>query len=125
MMKIDPLTGKFVHPLIVMKRENPGRYEKVLAKMSESRKNLYRKERRRMLFGMARLSNLSNVVMCKYKTSQVNHRSSALRRGYIIFDDCSEQGGERYNIYYDDSTKRSKLFEKNLIKDGFSVKKWQ
>ena len=41
-----------------------------------------------------------------------------------IMDDCSEQGGERYNIYYDNETKRSPIFERNLLKDGFHLKQW-
>ena len=39
-------------------------------------------------------------------------------------DDCSEQGGERYNIYYDNETQRSSIFEKNLLKDGFQLMQW-
>ena len=35
--------------------------------------------------------------------------------------DCSEGSGERYNIYYNEDTKRSQLFERNLINDGFNV----
>jgi hypothetical protein len=39
-------------------------------------------------------------------------------------EDCSEQGGERYNIYYDGQTSRAPIFEKNLLKDGFKIKEW-
>ena len=39
--------------------------------------------------------------MCPYTKRQTSHRYNALKRGYIIMEDCSEQGGERYNIYYD------------------------
>ena len=37
-------------------------------------------------------------------------------------EDCSESGGERYNIYYDNQTHRSEKFENNLISDGFNVR---
>ena len=63
-------------------------------------------------------------VMGKYNRRQVSHRHNALKRGYIIMEDCSEQGGERYNIYYDNETKRSPIFERNLLKDGFQLKQW-
>ena len=33
-----------------------------------------------------------------------------------------ERFGERYTIYYNDDTERSKLFEKNLVADGFELK---
>jgi hypothetical protein len=39
--------------------------------------------------------------------------------------DCSEQGGERYNIYYDKDTERAEIFERNLIADGFHIKEWK
>jgi hypothetical protein len=54
----------------------------------------------------------------------VCHRYNALRRGYIIMQDCSEQSGERYNIYYEDQTERTPIFERNLQKDGFNLLKW-
>ncbi|MBO4551507.1 MAG: hypothetical protein J5733_12320, partial [Bacteroidaceae bacterium] len=54
--------------------------------------------------------------------SQICRRYSAIKRGYILMEDCSEQGGERYNIYYDDDTERSEKFENNLKNDGFNVK---
>jgi hypothetical protein len=40
-------------------------------------------------------------------------------------EDCSEQSGERYNIYYDDLTDRAPIFERNLIKDGFNLMKYE
>ncbi|MDO4185147.1 MAG: ParB N-terminal domain-containing protein [Bacteroidales bacterium] len=42
------------------------------------------------------------------------------------FDERHEllQGGERYNIYYDDQTERAPIFEKNLLKDGFHLLRW-
>jgi hypothetical protein len=39
-------------------------------------------------------------------------------------EDCTEHGGERYNIYYDNETKRAPIFEKNLLKDGFHLLRW-
>ena len=91
---------------------------------SKERKETIRKEMRRVLYGMERKTRLKCIVMCKYTRRQVAHRYNALKRGYIIMDDCSEQGGERYNIYYDNETKRSPIFERNLLKDGFHLKQW-
>ena len=62
--------------------------------------------------------------MCKYTKRQTSHRYNALKRGYIIMQDCSEHGGERYNIYYDNDTERAPIFERNLINDGFKLLKW-
>jgi hypothetical protein len=62
--------------------------------------------------------------MCPYTKSRTSHRYNALRRGYIVMEDCTEQGGERYNIYYDNETERATIFEQNLINDGFNLLKW-
>ena len=56
-----------------------------------------------------------------YTKSQRNHRYNAIKRGYWVYEDWSEAGGERYNIYYDADTERSQIFEKNLVADGFNV----
>jgi hypothetical protein len=73
---------------------------------------------------MERKTRLRCIVLCKFTKRQVCHRYNALRRGYIIMQDCSEQSGERYNIYYDDQTERTPIFERNLQKDGFNLLKW-
>lgn len=121
----DIRDGKREHPFHVMKRKNPRKYQKYMQRKSEERKETIRKEKLRMVYGLKRKTRLKCVVLCKYTKRQVDHRYNALRRGYIIMEDCSEQGGERYNIYYDDETKRSALFERNLLKDGFKLVKYE
>ena len=120
----DIRDGKREHPARIMKRTNPRKYRKWMERKSEVRRDTIRKERRRVLYGMERKTKLTCIVMCKYTKSQTSHRYNALRRGYIIMEDCSEQGGERYNIYYDNETERSPIFEKNLLKDGFHLLRW-
>jgi hypothetical protein len=121
----DIRDGKREHPARIMKRKNPRKYRQWMKRRSDSRKELIRKEIRRELYGMQRQTKLRCIVLCKYTKSQVSHRYNALKRGYIIFDDNSEKGGERYNIYYDDLTERTPIFEKNLKKDGFNVMKYE
>ena len=121
----DIREGKREHPASIMKRKNPRKYRKWMERRSEARKETIRKETRRVLYGMERKTRLKCIVMCKYTKSQTSHRYNALRRGYIVMDDCTEQGGERYNIYYDEQTERTPLFEKNLLKDGFNVLRWK
>jgi hypothetical protein len=77
-----------------------------------------------MIYGLARKTKLECIMMCKYTRRQVSHRYNALKRGYIIMEDCSEQSGERFNIYYDNQTQRTPIFEKHLIEDGFTLLKW-
>lgn len=117
--------GKREHPFRVMKRKNPRKYRKWMQRKSEERKEAIRKENLRMKYGLDRQTELRCIVLCKYTRRQTAHRYNALKRGYIIMEDCSEQGGERYNIYYDGQTERAPIFERNLINDGFSVMEYQ
>lgn len=113
--------GKREHPARIMKRTNPRKYRKWMERKSQERKETIRKETRRVLYGMERKTRLKCIVMCKYTRSQASHRYNALKRGYIVMEDCTEQGGERYNIYYDNDTQRAPIFERNLVKDGFKI----
>ena len=114
--------GKREHPTRILKRTNPRKYRKWMQRKSEERRETIRKELLRVKYGLERKTRLKAVVMCKYTRRQTSHRYNALRRGYIVMEDCSEQGGERYNIYYDQNTQRSPIFEANLINDGFNVR---
>ena len=112
--------GKREHPIKEIKRKNPRRYKKMMQKRSEERKKTIQKERMRELYGLERKTKL-RLPMTKYTKRQVSHRYNALKRGYYVMLDCSESSGERYNIYYNEDTKRSDYFERNLINDGFKV----
>ena len=120
----DIREGKREHPARIMKRTNPRKYRKWMERKSQERKETIRKEIRRVLYGMERKTRLKCIVMCPYTKRQTSHRYNALKRGYIVMQDCSEQGGERYNIYFDQDTERSPIFEKNLLKDGFHLLRW-
>jgi hypothetical protein len=85
--------GKREHPARIMKRHNPRKYRKWMQRKSEERKETIRKETRRVLYGLQRQTRLKCIVMCKYTKRQTSHRYNALKRGYIIMEDCSEQGG--------------------------------
>ena len=105
--------------LLKMKRENPKKYKATMDKKRQERKESIRKEKMRIIYGLERKTRLKVVVMKPYTHSQTQHRSSALRRGYLLDEDCREGQPGRYVIYYDDETQRSEQFEKNCIADGF------
>ena len=100
------------------------RYNAMVKRRSDERRELIRKERLREIYGLPRKTKL-RLPMNNFTSSQKGHRYNALKRGYFVMADCSEQSGERYNIYYDQDTKRSELFERNLVKDGFKVLNWE
>ena len=106
-----------------LKRTDPKRYKAVKEKRSENRREMIRKEKQRILYGLERKTNLKVVVMKPYTRSQIHHRCNAMKRGYLLDMDCSEGQPGRYVIYYDDETQRSAKFEANCIKDGFIFKR--
>jgi len=120
----DIRDGKREHPARIMRRKNPRKYRQWMQRKSEERKETIRKETRRMIYGLPRQTRLKCIVMCRYTKRQVSHRYNALKRGYILMEDCSDQSGERYNIYYDEQTQRTDIFERNLLKDGFHLAPW-
>ena len=103
-----------------LKRRDPKRYEAVRQMRSMNRREMIAKEKRRIIYGLERKTNLKIVVMKPYTRSQIHHRCNALKRGYLLDVDCSEGQPGRYVIYYDDETERSAKFEANCIKDGFT-----
>ena len=110
--------GEVNHPFKDMPTR---RYNAMRKRQGENRRELIRKEQMRELYGLPRQTRI-RMPMKKYTRSQTCHRCNALKRGYFVMADCSEQSGERYNIYYDNDTMRSEKFEQNLVKDGFTIK---
>ena len=119
----DVREGRRLSPMEELKRRDPKAYEANLRMKSELRKDMIRKEQRRVLYGMERKTKLKVVVLKPYTQSQSHHRYNALKRGYLLDVDCSEGQPGRYVIYYDDDTHRSERFEKNCIADGFRFEK--
>ena len=61
----------------------------------------------------------------KYSASQARRRYIAAHKfNYIIADDCSDEGGHRYSLYYDENTQRNERFEYNSRRAGFEIKRW-
>lgn len=112
--------GKELHFLTAMKQNDPQEYESYCKRIGKNRHRLIQSEHFRMLSGLKRQTKL-HLSLVHYTKRQVAHRSNALKRGYWFYEDCSENGGERFNIYFDNDTVRSLRFEANLRKDGFNV----
>jgi hypothetical protein len=119
----DIKEGRRLSPMEELKRRDPKAYAESLRLKSELRKEMIRKEKQRIIYGLERKTKLKIVVMSPYTNSQAQHRCSALKRGYLLDMDCSEGQPGRYVIYYDDETQRSAKFEANCIKDGFTFKR--
>ena len=109
--------------VLKLKRTNPKKYAERIRKMSEGRKDLIRKEKMRIMYGLERHTTLKIVVMKPYTRSQIYRRHKALEYGYLLDEDCHEGQPGRYVIYYDDQTHRSERFEKNCIANGFTFER--
>lgn len=116
----DALRASGFHPLTHLKETNPRRYKALQKKRSVRRTEQMKQERRRADMGLSQRTNL-HLPQFKFTKRQVNHRYHAYVRGYIL-GDKREKFGERYTIFFDKDTDRSVLFERNLIKDGFTIK---
>ena len=114
-------SGELESPITYIRNTDPKRYDDLLKMKSAKRKELIRKEKLRMVYGLGRKTKLKAVVMKAYTQSQTHHRCSALKRGYLLDVDCSEGTLGRYVIYYDEQTERSEKFEENCRKDGFMI----
>ena len=119
----DVREGRRLSPMEELKQRDPKAYAENMRLKSDLRKEMIRKEKRRVIYGLERKTSLKIVVINPYTRSQTCHRHSALKRGYLLDEDCSEGQPGRYVIYYDDETQRSAKFEANCIKDGFTFKR--
>ena len=108
------------NPLRRMKEDDPERFHAMYRRISADRKALFRSERRRADLSLERRTRL-NLPQFNYTPSQAKHRSSALQRGYIL-GDFRESMGERYTIYWNRDTERTAMFERNLERDGFTLR---
>ena len=50
-----------------------------------------------------------------------------MKCGYVVLDlhDPGSDPSDRMLIYYDNDTRRSTWFERNLLRDGFKVMPWE
>lgn len=116
--------GKLPHPLEVAKQKSPRKYKRAMKEKGERRRALIEAEKRRVKWGLPRKTKLHIVAVKPYTHNQSCRRHNATRRGYILADDCTEGSGNRWVIFFDADTKRSAVFERNGIKDGFRFEPW-
>ena len=106
-----------------MKARDPEGYARMVATIGRKNRDLCKREKRRIELGLPKQTRL-HLPVNPYTKRQHNQRYYALRLGYFVMEDISDEGGERWNIYYDADTRRSAQFERNLVDGGFRVKEW-
>ena len=104
------------HPIKQLKANNPRKYKRMLRKKSEQRKELWRKERMRMVYGLERRTKL------RLPLNSLTHAASACK--YMMIRECNyfaDPDGDSHIICYDSQTRRSEKREATAIRHGFTI----
>ena len=107
------------NPMEVFKAKNPRGYKKHLRHLSDARKSIIEKEKKRYKIGLSPLTNIPTYVYSDtaYTDYQTHARLLAKKFGYVLGDIDPEQG-ERTTIFYEEGTKRHPKFEASAAKRG-------
>ena len=104
------------HPIKQLKANNPRKYKRLMQKKSEQRKELWRKERMRMVYGLERRTKL------RLPLNSLTHAASACK--YMMIRECNyfpDPDGDPRIICYDSQTRRSEKREATAIRHGFTI----
>ena len=104
------------HPMKQLKANNPRKYKRLMRKKSEQRKELWRKERMRMVYGLERRTKL------RLPLNSLTHAASACK--YMMIRECNyfaDPDGDSHIICYDSETRRSARREATAVKHGLKV----
>ena len=104
------------HPMKQLKATNPRKYKRLMRKKSEQRKELWRKERMRMVYGLERRTKL------RLPLNSLTHAASACK--YVMIRQCNyfaDPDGDSHIICYDSQTRRSEKREATAIRHGFTI----
>ena len=104
------------HPLKQLKANNPRRYKLIMRKRSELHKEIVRKERMRMVYGLERRTKL------RLPLNSLTHAASACK--YMMIRECNyfaDPDGDSHIICYDSETRRSARREATAAKHGLKV----
>ena len=104
------------HPIKQLKANNPRKYKRLMRKKSEQRKELWRKERMRMVYGLERRTKL------RLPLNSLTHAASACK--YVMIRQCNyfaDPDGDSHIICYDSQTRRSEKREATAIRHGFTI----
>lgn len=104
------------HPLKQLKANNPRRYKLIMRKRSELHKEIVRKERMRIVYGLERRTKL------RLPLNSLTHAASAFK--YMMIRECNyfaDPDGDSHIICYDSQTRRSEKREATAIRHGFTI----
>lgn len=98
-----------------LKEKSPRKYKKYLEKMSESHKDMWRKERLRAKYGLERKTKL-NIPF-----HPMTHRQSSQKHLMIKKYNYFADPDDPHNVCYDSQTRRSERSEQTAIRHGLRI----
>lgn len=98
-----------------LKEKSPRKYKKYLEKMSESHKDMWRKERLRAKYGLERKTKL-NIPFHPMTHRQSSQKHLMIKK-YSYFADPDDP----HNVCYDSQTRRSERSERTAIRHGLRI----
>lgn len=110
------LRAEGFHPIKQLKAKNPRKYNRLMQRKSEERKELWHKERLRMVYGLERRTKL------RMPLNSLSHKASACK--YMMIRQCNyfaDPDGDSHIICYDSQTRRSERREATAIGHGLTI----
>lgn len=109
------LRAEGFHPILQIKKNDPRRYKKILKERSEARKDLFRRERLRDIYGLERKTKLR--MACSFLSRNAYKQKYLMRKKRNYFDDPDHPMW----ICYDSQTRRSPRMEATAQRHGLRV----
>lgn len=108
--------GKRKTPMKILQEQNPRKFRAIHKRKGAALKELYRKERMRVRWGLPQQTSLTILPdgFTKARRRMAEHRYLFRRKNYIV-----EYGSN--DIYYDEETNRSEVMEASAHLYGFRI----
>lgn len=103
------------HPMHALKEKNPRRYRKVCEKRGQARREIFRKERLRMKYGLERKTKL-RVPLQKLSHAAYSQKSAMITQNNYFADE-----NHTCWVCYDSETRRSPKREATAIRHGLKI----
>ena len=104
------------NPWLTLKKQNRRKYNRLMVKRSEQRKEAMRRDRMRINWGIEPEHNFV-LPYDPYGRKRMTYRNTCKQVGYIPGN--ARIQAERWTIYYDENTKRGAIREQHGIELGF------
>lgn len=103
------------HPLLQLRADNPRRYRRLMAKRSEARRELFRRERMRQRFGLPQKTGLHAPLAPMTHAASSQKHVMIKNRNYFAVEEHPTW------VCYDSGTRRSPRSEATAVRHGLRI----